>query len=97
MCIVLCVVVGADARLEPNLTYKLVWLFALFTVNGERLCEDFSSNDPAAPMLLGQHIRSDSPQMCGTAGSQVEHQRSVNAEQLYDHTLFNTMLLYHGS
>uniref|UniRef100_A0A8C7YPY5 Ankyrin repeat domain 10b n=1 Tax=Oryzias sinensis TaxID=183150 RepID=A0A8C7YPY5_9TELE len=62
-----------------------------------RLCEDFSSNDPAAPMLLGQHIRSDSPQMCSTAGSQVEHQRSVNAEQLYDHTLFNTMLLYHGS
>uniref|UniRef100_A0A3P9KW14 Ankyrin repeat domain 10 n=1 Tax=Oryzias latipes TaxID=8090 RepID=A0A3P9KW14_ORYLA len=70
---------------------------AVTSVNGERLCEDFSSNDPAAPMLLGQHIRSDSPQMCGTAGSQVEHQRSVNAEQLYDHTLFNTMLLYHGS
>uniref|UniRef100_A0A3P9HLM3 Ankyrin repeat domain 10 n=1 Tax=Oryzias latipes TaxID=8090 RepID=A0A3P9HLM3_ORYLA len=70
---------------------------AVTSVNGERLCEDFSSNDPAAPMLLGQHICSDSPQMCSTAGSQVEHQRSVNAEQLYDHTLFNTMLLYHGS
>ncbi|RVE57848.1 hypothetical protein OJAV_G00203400 [Oryzias javanicus] len=67
------------------------------SVSGERLCEDFSSNDPEARMFLGQHIHSDSPEMGSTAGSQVEHQKSVNAEQLYDHTLFSTMLLYHGS
>ncbi|XP_077392407.1 ankyrin repeat domain-containing protein 10b isoform X2 [Festucalex cinctus] len=29
--------------------------------------------------------------------SQVEHQKSVKAEQLYDHTFFSTMLLYHGA
>ncbi|XP_041699754.1 ankyrin repeat domain-containing protein 10 isoform X3 [Coregonus clupeaformis] len=38
----------------------------------------------------------------GNAGSQVEHQTSVKAEQQYehqqyDHALFSTMLLYHGS
>ncbi|XP_061647815.1 ankyrin repeat domain-containing protein 10b isoform X4 [Phyllopteryx taeniolatus] len=29
--------------------------------------------------------------------SQVEHQKSVKAEQLYDHTFFSTVLLYHGA
>ncbi|XP_057708376.1 ankyrin repeat domain-containing protein 10b isoform X2 [Corythoichthys intestinalis] len=29
--------------------------------------------------------------------SQVEHQRSVKAEQLYNYTLFSSMLLYHGA
>ncbi|KAM9802062.1 ankyrin repeat domain-containing protein 10b isoform 2-T2 [Syngnathus typhle] len=29
--------------------------------------------------------------------SQVEHQKSVKAEQLYDHTILSTMLLYHGA
>lgn len=29
--------------------------------------------------------------------SQVEHQKSVNAEQFYDNTFFSTMLLYHGA
>ncbi|KAM4558564.1 ankyrin repeat domain-containing protein 10b [Odontesthes bonariensis] len=68
------------------------------SAGGERHCEDFSLNDPAVGMLLGQHIYSDSPEIIGsTAGSQVEHQKSVKAEQLYDHTLFSTMLLYHGS
>ncbi|KAL0963396.1 hypothetical protein UPYG_G00305810 [Umbra pygmaea] len=38
----------------------------------------------------------------GNAGSQVEHQTSVRAEehydhQQYDHVLYSTMLLYHGS
>ncbi|XP_061696812.1 ankyrin repeat domain-containing protein 10b [Syngnathoides biaculeatus] len=29
--------------------------------------------------------------------SQEEHQKSVKAEQLYDHTFFSTVLLYHGA
>ncbi|XP_037343811.1 ankyrin repeat domain-containing protein 10b isoform X3 [Pungitius pungitius] len=33
----------------------------------------------------------------GTGGSQVEHQKCVRAEQLYDHAFFTTMLLFHGS
>ncbi|CAL8390552.1 unnamed protein product [Gadus morhua 'NCC'] len=32
-----------------------------------------------------------------SAGSQLEHQTSVKAEQFYDHAFFSTMLLYHGS
>ncbi|XP_069569801.1 ankyrin repeat domain-containing protein 10b isoform X2 [Brachyistius frenatus] len=64
---------------------------------GDRHCEDFSSNDPAAEILLGQHVRGDSPEINSTAGSQVEHQKSVKAEQFYDNTFFSTMLLYHGS
>ncbi|XP_061579329.1 ankyrin repeat domain-containing protein 10b [Cololabis saira] len=66
------------------------------SVGCERHCEDFSSN-PAAGMLLGGHVYSYSPEINSTEGSQVEHQKSVKAEQLYDHTLFSTMLLYHGS
>uniref|UniRef100_A0A3Q3IX93 Uncharacterized protein n=1 Tax=Monopterus albus TaxID=43700 RepID=A0A3Q3IX93_MONAL len=46
--------------------------------------------EPAADTFCSHHIYS-------TAGSQLEHQKSVAAEQLYDHALFNTMLLYHGS
>ncbi|XP_024142300.1 ankyrin repeat domain-containing protein 10b [Oryzias melastigma] len=83
-----------DAQME---SMNMEMAAAVTSVSGERLCEDFSSSDPAAPMFLGQHIHSDSPEMSSTAGSQVEHQKSVNAEQLYDHTLFSTMLLYHGS
>ncbi|XP_054887666.1 ankyrin repeat domain-containing protein 10b [Poeciliopsis prolifica] len=60
---------------------------------GERHCGDFSSSCPTAGMLLGQHIQSE---LSSSAGSQVEHQKSVKAEQMYDHTLYSTMLLYHG-
>lgn len=84
------------------------WLFVSFPVAGERHCEDFSSNghsqpqlpfgcDPAAEIFHGQLSSGDSPENNGTAGSQVEHQKSVKAEQLYDHAFFSTMLLYHGS
>ncbi|XP_056283138.1 ankyrin repeat domain-containing protein 10b isoform X2 [Pseudoliparis swirei] len=70
--------------------------------------EDFSSNGhrqpelpfgcyPAAETHHGQLPYSDSYENSGTAGSQVEHQKSVKAEQVYDHAFFATMLLYHGS
>lgn len=81
--------------------------YVLFPVAGETHCEDFSLNghnqpqlpfgcNPAAEILHDPHIYSDSPEN-NTAGSQVEHQKSVKAEQFYDHALFSTMLLYHGS
>lgn len=73
------------------------WLFVSFTVAGERHCEDFFSNGPTAEILLDHHIHSGSPEIINTGGSQVEHLKSVKAEQFYDHTLFSTMLLYHGS
>lgn len=73
------------------------WLFVSFTVAGERHCEDFFSNGPTAEILLDHHIHSGSPEIISTGGSQVEHLKSVKAEQFYDHTLFSTMLLYHGS
>lgn len=83
-------------------------LFVSFSVAGERHCEDFSLNGhdqpqlpfgcyPATETLHGQHICGDSPENNNTAGSQVEHQKSVKAEQLYDHAFYSTMLLYHGS
>ncbi|XP_032385137.1 ankyrin repeat domain-containing protein 10b isoform X2 [Etheostoma spectabile] len=70
--------------------------------------EDFSSNghsqpqlpfgcDSAAEVPQGQLVYNDSSENNGTEGSQVEHQKSVKAEQLYDHAFFTTMLLYHGS
>ncbi|XP_029980437.1 ankyrin repeat domain-containing protein 10b isoform X2 [Sphaeramia orbicularis] len=74
--------------------------------NGERLHEDFSLNGHNQPQLpfecvpaaeINRHICSDSFEINSTAGSQVEHQKSVKAEQLYDHALFSTLLLYHGS
>lgn len=52
---------------------------------------------PAAETPHGDHIHSDSPENNNPAGSQVEHQISVRAEQLYDHAFYSTMLLYHGS
>ncbi|XP_026150552.1 ankyrin repeat domain-containing protein 10b [Mastacembelus armatus] len=76
------------------------------SVAGERDGEDFCSSplnqlpfgyDPAAEALCSQHIYSDLSEINSTAGSQVEHQKSVKAEQLYDHAMFSTMLLYHGS
>ncbi|XP_050926677.1 ankyrin repeat domain-containing protein 10b [Lates calcarifer] len=81
---------------------------AATVTSGERHCEGLSSSglsqpqlpfgyDPATGILHDQHIYSDSPEISSTAGSQVEHQKSVKAEQLYDHALFSTMLLYHGS
>ncbi|XP_037542960.1 ankyrin repeat domain-containing protein 10b [Nematolebias whitei] len=67
------------------------------SVAGDRHCVDFTSNNQTAGMLLDQHVYSRSPEIISTAGSQVEHQRSVKAEQMYDNTLFSSMLLYHGS
>ncbi|KAM4561462.1 ankyrin repeat domain-containing protein 10b [Fundulus diaphanus] len=66
---------------------------AVTSVAGERHCGDFSSSSPTAAMLLGQHIYSE---ISSSVGSQVEHQKSVKAEQSYDHTLYSNMLLYHG-
>lgn len=84
------------------------WQFVSFSVAGERHSEDFSLNghdqpqrpfgcDPATDIVHGQLIYSDSPENHSNAGSQVEHQKSVKAEELYDHAFFSTMLLYHGS
>ncbi|XP_008399869.1 ankyrin repeat domain-containing protein 10b [Poecilia reticulata] len=66
---------------------------AVTSVAGERHCGDISSSSPTAGMILGQHICSE---LSSSVGSQVEHQKSVKAEQMYDHTLYSTMLLYHG-
>ncbi|XP_043986869.1 ankyrin repeat domain-containing protein 10b [Gambusia affinis] len=66
---------------------------AVTSVAGERHSGDFSSSSPTTGMLLGQHIYSE---LSSSVGSQVEHQKSVKAEQMYDHTLYSTMLLYHG-
>lgn len=52
---------------------------------------------PEAETLHGDHNHSISAENNNTAGSQVEHQKSVQAEQLYDHAFYSTMLLYHGS
>ncbi|XP_011606233.1 ankyrin repeat domain-containing protein 10b [Takifugu rubripes] len=52
---------------------------------------------PAAETPPGNHPHRDSPENNNTAGSQVEHQKSVRAAQLYDHAFYSTMLLYHGS
>lgn len=52
---------------------------------------------PAAESPHGNHPHRDSPENNNTAGSQVEHQKSVRAAQLYDHAFYSTMLLYHGS
>lgn len=52
---------------------------------------------PAAESPHGNHTHRDSPENNNTAGSQVEHQKSVRAAQLYDHAFYSTMLLYHGS
>ncbi|XP_020504427.1 ankyrin repeat domain-containing protein 10b [Labrus bergylta] len=77
------------------------------SVAGARPFEDFPSHghskpqlpfgcEPAAEILHGQIGYCDSSDH-STAGSQMEHQKSVKAEQLYDHALFSTLLLYHGS
>lgn len=46
------------------------------------------------------HVYRDTPEKMtanNTVGSQIEHQRSVKEEQIYDHMLLSTMFLYHGS
>lgn len=68
-----------------------------FSLNGRDQAQLPFGCDPAAEILCEQHIHGDSTDNNNTAGSQVEHQKSVKAEQLYDHAFYNTMLLYHGS
>lgn len=102
----LVIFIKAGIWSQINYVYAL-WLFVSFPVAGEKHSVDFSSNghnqpqlpfgcDPAAEILHGQLVHSDSSEN-STAGSQVEHQKSVKAEQLYDHAFYSTMLLYHGS
>ncbi|XP_035507166.2 ankyrin repeat domain-containing protein 10b [Scophthalmus maximus] len=80
----------------------------VISVAGERQCEDLCSNghsqlplpfgcDPAAEILDDQHVHSDLHELHSTAGSQLEHQKSLKAQQFYDHALFSTLLLNHGS
>ncbi|XP_068457852.1 ankyrin repeat domain-containing protein 10b isoform X1 [Clinocottus analis] len=93
--------VGAAQAQMESMNMELA---AVTSVTGE----DLSSNGlsraqrpsgcfPAAAATRLGLVYSDAPENGGTAGSQVEHQRSVKAEQLYDHAFFTTMLLYHGS
>ncbi|XP_053184581.1 ankyrin repeat domain-containing protein 10b isoform X1 [Scomber japonicus] len=95
---------GAGEAQMESMTMELA--ATVTSAPGETHCGDFFSNghnqpqlpfgcDPAAETLHDPHIYGDSPD--NTAGSQVEHQKSVKAEQLYDHAFFSTMLLYHGS
>ncbi|CAL8322514.1 unnamed protein product [Merluccius merluccius] len=78
--------------------------------NGETHCGDISSNghsqqelpngEPTPENIYCHHLvyRDMSETIThNTAGSQLEHQRSVKAEQFYDHAFFSTMLLYNGS
>ncbi|XP_063356378.1 ankyrin repeat domain-containing protein 10b [Pelmatolapia mariae] len=85
---------AGDAQME---SMNMELAATVTSVAGERHCEDFFSNGPTAEILLDHHIHSGSPEIISTGGSQVEHLKSVKAEQFYDHTLFSTMLLYHGS
>ena len=96
-------------ELYPQMSDPSVLLSAL----GAPPCEDIPLNghsksqipneyDPALePDITHYHqdvYRNTSETISdSTAGSQVEHQKSVTAEHLYDHALFSTMLLYHGS
>ncbi|CAL8268568.1 unnamed protein product [Lota lota] len=77
------------------------------SVAGETHCGHFSSNGHSQRELANgagptpentscHHLAyRDMPET--SAGSQLEHQKSVKAEQFYDHAFFSTMLLYHGS
>ncbi|CAB1451644.1 unnamed protein product [Pleuronectes platessa] len=73
------------------------------SVAGEGPCKDLCSNghnepqtpfgfDVAAAILYG-----DSPEINSSAGSLVEHLKSVKVQQLYDQVFFSTMLLHPGS
>ncbi|XP_068602335.1 ankyrin repeat domain-containing protein 10b [Brachionichthys hirsutus] len=96
---------AAEAQME---SVNMEMAAALTSAAGERLREDFSSNGhdqlqrplgcgPVAEVLPGRCVYGDSPDSSSTAGSQVEHQKCVKAEQFYDNAFFSTMLLYHGS
>ncbi|XP_072300758.1 ankyrin repeat domain-containing protein 10b [Eucyclogobius newberryi] len=75
---------------------------ATSSVTDERPFTPYDHSQPQLPLGCGaaaeiRHAHSDLLEIHGTAGSQVEHQKSVTAEQLYDHAFYSTMLLYHGS
>lgn len=86
-----------------------ILIFVSSPVAGDTNCEEDSSSShvqsrhelpnggaaPAAPENTSCHHLAYRDN--GTAGSQLEHQKSVRAEQFYDHAFFSTMLLYHGS
>ncbi|XP_033843378.1 ankyrin repeat domain-containing protein 10b [Periophthalmus magnuspinnatus] len=76
--------------------------FAASSVTDERLFTPNGHSQPQLPLGCGlaaevRHAHSDMLEIHGTAGSQVEHQKSVTAEQLYNNAFYSTMLLYHGS
>lgn len=68
-----------------------------FAINGPDRAPLPFGCDPAGEVLYCQRIHGDSTDNNNTAGSQVEHQKCVRAEQLYDDAFYSTMLLYHGS
>ena len=74
----------------------------LFTETGEDFIGTNCHSHPQLAFGCGpaaeiRHDCTDLIEIQHTAGSQVEHQKSVTAEQLYDHAFYSTMLLYHGS
>ncbi|XP_056145224.1 ankyrin repeat domain-containing protein 10b isoform X2 [Lampris incognitus] len=75
-------------------------LFGDITSNGHSQPQPPNVCDPTLEIIhYHHHVYRDTPETISnsSAGSQVEHQKSVKAEQFYDHALFSTMLLYHGS
>ncbi|KAK7882475.1 hypothetical protein WMY93_028649 [Mugilogobius chulae] len=72
------------------------------TSSGERLFTPNCQSQPlpqlvCVPAAEIRHAHTDVLELHGTAGSQVEHQKSVTAEQLYNNAFYSSMLLFHGS
>ncbi|XP_034429784.1 ankyrin repeat domain-containing protein 10b [Hippoglossus hippoglossus] len=73
------------------------------SVAGEGPCKDLWSNghnEPQPPLgfdVAAEILYGDWPEINSSAGSLVEHWKSVKAQQLYDQVFFSTMLLHPGS
>ncbi|CAL1582113.1 unnamed protein product [Knipowitschia caucasica] len=83
-----------STNMEVSIPASSVTDEMLLTTNGHSLPQLSLECHPGAEII---HVHSDFLEIHATAGSQVEHQKSVTAEQLYDHAFYSTMLLYHGS
>ena len=92
---------SASCSVPRAVTAPLYCGFVSSLVAGETHSGDFTSNGhsqrgggtPETGGVQQPAYGDEAP----SAGSQLEHQTSVKAEQFYDHAFFSTMLLYHGS